>query len=56
MYKAEWFIDLQIFLSYDVSSEATQTLQVSFIMETAMFALDELFASFTLVSTDIMSL
>lgn len=46
MYKAEWFIDLQIFLSNDASSEAIQTLQVSFIRETAMFALDELFCFF----------
>lgn len=56
MYKAQWFIDLQIFSSYDASSEATQTLQVSLTAETAMFALDEFFASFSLVSTDIMRL
>lgn len=55
MYKAQWFIDLQIFSSYN-ASEVTQTLQVSLIVETAMFASEEIFASFSLVSTDIMRL
>lgn len=45
---------LEDFLSDDASFETIQSLQVSFIVETAMFVLDELFASFSLVSTDIM--